>query len=303
MLPATFPDLRAIDLFVAVVRLGSVSRAAQEHGISQPSASGRLRTLERQLGVKLLSRGPGGSVPTDEGILVAEWAGALLRSAGEFASSASSLKERQRGRLRLVASFTVAEYLLVAWMTRFLRSHSSVSVTLDVANSVTVAGRLRAGVADLGFIESPTVPEGLTAQVVAYDELIVVARPDHPWVEVGVLSVDVLLQTPLVLRERGSGTRQVLEDAAVSAGYAAPRASLELGSTAAVRSAVLDGSGPTVVSRLAAGEDLATGTLVEVPVEGIDLTRQLRAVWLTETGPSSMASLLLAQIPALEHDA
>ena len=83
-LPPTFPELASLDLFVSVIELGSVSQAAAAHGVTQPSASSRIKHLERQLGMQLLDRGPGGSRPTDAGVVVAGWAEGILRAAHEL---------------------------------------------------------------------------------------------------------------------------------------------------------------------------------------------------------------------------
>jgi len=117
-----FPELASLDLFVSIVELGSVSRAAKAHGIAQPSASSRLRHLERQLGMQLVTRSPSGSVPTDAGVVVAGWAEAILRSAHELKAGLEAFQAEQVGRLRVTASFTVAEYLLPQLSNEFMKA-------------------------------------------------------------------------------------------------------------------------------------------------------------------------------------
>ena len=173
-LPASFPELASLDLFVSVVELGSVSRAAAAHGVSQPSASSRIKHLERQLGMRLLDRGPSGSLPTDAGVVVAGWAETILRAAHELEAGLSAFQAAQAGRLRIVASFTIAEYLLPQWLDRFSRDHPRDSIALEVANSTTVIDRLRHGAADLGFIETPSELDGLDEAIVGNDELVTV---------------------------------------------------------------------------------------------------------------------------------
>ena len=237
----SFPELASLDLFVSVVELGSVSRAAAAHGVAQPSASGRLRHLERQLGMQLLDRSPSGSVPTDAGVVVAGWAEAILRSAHELRVGLSAFQAEQAGRLRVAASFTIAEYLLPQWLERFSREHPGDSVALAVHNSTAVIERLRSGEAELGFIETPSATRDLDHRIVARDELIAVVSPNHPWAAQRSVPVEALAATPLVTREAGSGTREALEAALAAQGLGPPTALLELGSTAAVRSAVIYG--------------------------------------------------------------
>ena len=275
----SFPQLASLDLFVSVVELGSVSRAAAAHGVAQPSASSRLRHLERQLGMKLLERSPSGSTPTDAGVVVAGWAEAILRSAHALKAGLDAFQAEQAGRLRIAASFTIAEYLLPQWLGRFARAHPGDSVALEVANSTSVVERLHAGSADLGFIETTSGLTDLAEQLVGTDELIAVVAPNHPWAKRRTVPVEALSATPLVTREAGSGTREALEAALAKLDLGPPTAILELGSTSAVRSAVLDGNSPTVISRLAVAAELESGALVEIEVKDLTITRSLRAVW------------------------
>ncbi len=292
-LPASFPDLASLDLFVSVIELGSVSRAAEAHGVTQPSASSRIKHLERQLGMKLLDRGPGGSVPTDAGVVVAGWADAILRAAHELNAGLSAFRAEQIGRLRIAASFTIAEYLLPQWLDRFSRDHPRDSIALDVANSTTVVERLRHGGADLGFIETPSELSGLDQAVVGHDELVTVVAPSHPWATRRSVPVEALAATPLVMREAGSGTREALEQALAGLGLGAPSAVLELGSTSAVRAAVVHGNAPTVISRLAVAGELETEQLVEIDVSDLSITRELRAVWPAGSELPTLARALL----------
>lgn len=292
----SFPELASLDLFVSVVELGSVSRAAAAHGVAQPSASSRLRHLERQLGMKLLERSPSGSVPTDAGVVVAGWAEAILRSAHELKAGLEAFQAEQAGRLRVVASFTIAEYLLPQWLGRFAREHPGDSVALEVANSTSVIERLRGGNADLGFIETTSEVEGLDEQLVANDELVAVVAPGHPWAKRKAVPVEALAATPLVMREAGSGTREALEAALSAIDLGPPTAILELGSTSAVRSAVIDGNSPTVISRLAVADELAAGSLVEIAVEGLVIERSLRAVWSQRHPLPPLAAQLLESL-------
>lgn len=298
-LPPTFPDLAALDLFHSVVQLGSVSRAAAEHQITQPSASSRIRHLERQLSMRLLDRSPTGSLPTPEGAVVAGWVKVLLTSADELRAGVDALNAERTGLLRLAASFTIAEYLLPQLLEKFLRHRNDDSVSLDVINSAAVIDRLGRGTVDLGFIESP-IDTVMNEQTIATDDLIVVASPQHPWSRRSMVPLEALLTTPLVLRESGSGTRETFTHHLEQLGYEAPMAALELGSTSAVRAAVSNGAHPTVISRLAVDADLAAGTLVEIHIPGLEITRQLRAVWPKRATLPPLAESLLRRLPDLD---
>ena len=295
-LPPGFPELAALDLLRSVVALGSLSRAADAHGITQPSASSRIRTLERQLGITVLDRSPTGSRPTPDGQLVAGWANTVLDAATAMHTGVEALRARHAGLLRIAASYTIAEYLLPPWLDRFLADRPDDSVTLEVTNSRAVLDRLESGTVDLGFIESPTAPANVHQQVVGSDRLVLVVSPRHPWAADRSITLATLAVTPLVLRERGSGTRDALHEELVRNGHDAPTSALDLGSLSAVRIAVINGSSPTVISHLAVKDDLAAGSLVEVAVEGFTVQRRLLAVWARRHDPSQLAGELLEHL-------
>jgi DNA-binding transcriptional LysR family regulator len=299
-LSPTTPELSALDLFVSVVKLGSLSKAADAHRIAQPSASTRIRSLERQLGITLLERSPTGSVPTTAGSLVAGWAEGVLRSANELNAGVAALKARRAGRLRVAASFTIAEYLLPPLLEQFLRNRDQDSIKLEVANSSAVLERLEARTADLGFIESPDAAPAMDEQVVAFDRLIAVVGRSHPWAKRDSVPLEALATTSLTVREAGSGTREALEAALGALGYDPPASALELGSTSAVRAAVMAGGPPTVISHRAVLADLEAGSLFEVGVPGLRIERRLRAVWPTDVELPPLAEALLAHIPGVQ---
>ncbi|MFF9313728.1 LysR family transcriptional regulator [Streptomyces sp. NPDC014748] len=285
------PDLGALELLLAVARLGSLGGAARELGITQPAASSRIRSMERQLGLALVDRSPRGSRLTDAGALVTDWARRVVEAAEAFDAGTQALRDRRDSRLRVAASMTIAEYLLPGWLIALRGHRPDTAVSLLAGNSATVAERLLAGEADLGFVEGVSVPAGLDSVVIAHDRLIVVAAPAHPWARRRrPLDAAELAATPLILREKGSGTRQVL-DAALG-GLARPL--IELSSTTAVKAAAVSGAGPAVLSELAVGDELTLRRLVTVPVEGVALRRALRAVWPAGHRPAGPARELLS---------
>lgn len=285
------PDLGALELLLAVARLGSLGAAAREVGITQPAASSRIRSMERQLGVALVDRSPRGSSLTDAGALVTDWARRVVEAAAAFDAGAQALRHRRDSRLRVAASMTIAEYLLPGWLLALRSQRPDTAVSLLAGNSTTVAERLLADEADLGFVEGLSVPAGLDSTVIAHDHLIVVTAPTHPWARrQRPVPAAELASTPLILREEGSGTRQVLDVAL--GGLARPL--IELSSTTAVKASAVSGAGPAVLSELAVGEELSMRRLVRIPVEGVTLARDLRAVWPTGHRPTGPARELLS---------
>src|SRR5699024_399590 len=154
----------------------------------------------------------------------------------------AALRRERSAQLRVAASMTVAEYLVPAWLATFRRSHPDVGLDLAVLNSDDVVADVAAGRHDLGLVETTRLPSRVHSMVVGRDELWVVVPPQHPWTQRSRrLTLAELARTPLALREPGSGTRRVLEDALAEHGLAAADPAAELSSNAAVRIAAAAG--------------------------------------------------------------
>ncbi|ANZ40145.1 LysR family transcriptional regulator [Lentzea guizhouensis] len=293
-LPPRVTDLTSYELLLSVAELGSIGRAAKAHGMSQPSASERLRVLEARVGVALLERTSRGAQLTTAGQLVAGWAAPVLTKAADLDAGITSLRADRQSHLKVAASLTVAEYLLPAWLIALRAVSPDTATVLTAGNSVHVAEQVLADRADLGFIESTDLPAGLDSRVVGHDELVLVVAPGHPWSRRRKITAARLAATPLISREPGSGTRQALRSALRGVDLeitAEPL--LEMSSTTAIKAAVIGGIGPAVLSAHAVAADLATRTLVRVEVGDLDLARALRAVWTRGRTPRGPASDLL----------
>lgn len=291
--PASAPDLRALELLDSIAELGSLGRAAARHGMTQPAVSQRMSQLERTLGLSLLRRSRTGTTLTPAGEQVATMARRVLREMRALMAGVTALAGEEGARLRVAASLTVAEYLMPGWLSALHSESPDVVLALAVSNSSKVLGLVRDGSADVGFVEGNQSPlDGLCAVTVRADHLVVVAYPGHPWTrrKAPVTGAE-LAAADLIVREPGSGTREVLDNALNSWGGA--HSWLELGSTATILAAARRGEGPAVLSALAVAEDVDTGRLAVVRTEGVDLSRVLRAVWADGRRLSPVAGRLL----------
>jgi DNA-binding transcriptional LysR family regulator len=300
-------DLGALRALREVGRHGSIAAAAAVLGVSQQALSARMRTLERSMDITLLARTPTGSHLTEQGQLVVGWAEDVLDAADRLEAGVRSIRSGVSHRLAIAASQTVAEHLVPHWLVE-LRSIEQASaeqagnghaiagqapnnlptvVELTVANSAGVIELVRDVKVRLGFIETPHLPADLVTAHLRDDEMLVVTAPGHPWARRRrPLSLAEIAATPLVMREAGSGTRVTLTDyLAAQHPPLTARIAMELGTSAAVRSAIAAGVGPGVLSRLAVRDDLVLGRLVAIEVAGPPLTRQLTAVWRPDLDP------------------
>lgn len=295
-LSSHIPQLSAFEIFLAIARTGSLAAAGREFGLTQQAVSARLASIEAQTGIALVIRTPRGSQLTPAGVVVAEWADRLLDVAQYVDAGLASLRAERRKRVNVAASLTIAEQLMPRWLVSLQVAASRLGATtpeviMTATNSDQAIAAVRDGKADLGFIETPHPPKELRSKVVAHDELVLIVPPDHKWaIRRRSITAVELIQTPLVTREQGSGTRDALTAALRKAlGEPAQQAHpvLELSSAAAVRAAVAAGAGPAVMSRLAVADDLAIGRLRTVPIGQLDLRRQLRAIWVGGRTPAA----------------
>ncbi|MGH3447262.1 MAG: LysR family transcriptional regulator [Nocardioidaceae bacterium] len=271
------PDIRTLRLLIAVAELGSLSAAARRTGIAQPNASRLLRGAEADLGLSLVLRQHTGSVLTDDGRVVVEWARSVVASADELMDAAKALRHAHLSNLTVSASMTVAEYLMPGWLAAFHRQHPNVEVSLGVHNSQEVCDEVTGGAADVGFVESPSVAPGLKRQTVTHDRLVVITSSDHPWSRRRKpITTTELAATPLIVREPGSGTRGTLDRALAHHTPVDPL--LQLSSNAAIKVSVQAGLAPAVLSAHAVGAELRSGSLKEVATDAA-LRRPIRAVW------------------------
>jgi DNA-binding transcriptional LysR family regulator len=290
------PDVRSLDLLRSVGELGSIRQAAILHNISQPAASMRLRTLELTLDLQLLDRSHGRAQLTSAGVAVVRWSEEVLTPLRELLLGTQALRAAGKTNLRVAASMTVAEYLIPGWLQRLRTAHPGILVSLQMGNSQHCIEIMTRGDADIGFIEGPRAPRGLSSRVVRSDDLVVIVAPSHEWAgRKTPLRAKELSATPLVLREVGSGTREVFETTMASHGLSTLPC-LELGSTTALKSAVESGAGAGILSRLAVSSEIRDGRLVVMAMRDLSLNRSIRAVWSKERPLGTLARQLLRQI-------
>ena len=281
-------------LFRAVAEAGGFSRAAEVVHVSQPAISMQVAELEAFFGTPLFDRLPRGVRLTDAGTTLLAYAQRIATLEGEAERAMRELRGLERGRLSLGASMTIGGYLLPAVLGEFRRRHPGVELQLAIANTETIKIRLLDGTLDLALTEGmPPQDEDLSTRVFREDELIVIAPANHPFVKPAPgkrtprpITARQLCGQPLILREPGSGTREVLLRALADSGAEPGEVVLTLTNTEAIKRAVLAGLGLAAVSRLCVTLELAGCLLVEVPTRGLKLRRSLYEVTVRGRQPS-----------------
>jgi DNA-binding transcriptional LysR family regulator len=263
-------SLRQLEVFLAVARDQSVSRAAATLAMSQSAVSGSLAELERQFDVRLFDRVGKRLRLSELGHRVRASAEALLAGALEFERA---LADRTiAGALRVGATLTIGNYVAVPLMARFMREHPDVTMTLAIANTEEIARRAANFEIDVGLVEGELHHADLEVVPWRSDELVVFAAPHHPLAKKRTLSDDDLRRAHWIVREPGSGTRQTFERALHDL-LPELRIALALEHTEALKAAVAAGLGIGCISRIALEDSFERGTFKRCRVPHRDFRR------------------------------
>jgi DNA-binding transcriptional LysR family regulator len=261
--------LRQLEIFVAVYREQTVTRAATRIGLSQAATSQALAELENLLERRLFDRHGRRIAPNSAGRQ-------LLPAAIEVLDRVSDLEAGVSHRpldAKLYASLTAGNYMLPSLISRFARRHPDARFHVAIGNTERVVASLLHFESDAGWIEGSARHPDLEAFPWREDELVIVARPDHPLAGRRAV-VEDLARARWVLREPGSGTRAVFEDA-IEGKFRLAEVPVELGGIGAIKRSVMAGAGLGCISRSAVEPELKAGQLRRVYSPQLDLRRQI----------------------------
>lgn len=284
-------DGASLRLFLDVVELGSVSKAAVRHHMAQPSATARLQKLERQLGVQLLDRAPTGSTATAAGVRLAPACADVVAALGALVERAESVVAEHQ-RLLVAVTRHVADHFLPAWVEA--AGLDDVRVDLVEGDTLFVARAVRAGEADVGFTEGPSAPVGLRSHVAAREEVVGVVGRRHRWhgLRRAVPARDVVAAV-LALPPPGSGTLDVVTEALAPFQYGEVGARVEVATSAAARISALNGPAIAFLPRCRVANELASGALSAVPIRDVRIEQPVRVVWRGARPPARAARQLV----------
>ena len=267
--------IRQLEVFLAVARTGSVSRAGDELAMSQSAVSGSLADLERQFDVRLFDRLGKRLQLSDVGRALRSRAEAIFDQARELESALA--KQTDDARLRVGATLTIGNYVVVPLMARYMREGHGALIRLDIANTETITRRVANLELDVGLIEGELAHPELVITPFRDDELVVFAAPTHPLAKKRRVSDADLRSADWIVREHGSGTRQAF-DRAMTGILPELHLALELPHTEVIKRAVEAGLGVGCVSRLALADAFHARTLKPCPVPHRDFHRRFYTV-------------------------
>jgi DNA-binding transcriptional LysR family regulator len=288
-------DLHQIEIFCSLIKFRSFSKAAEALYLTQPTVSGHIKNLETELGTRLLDRIGKRVVPTEAGEVLFRSGQKLLALRDQARDEIKGLSGGIAGLLRIGASTIPGAYILPSRIGAFKKKFPDVSIHLDIGDTASVTGAVLRGDLHIGVVGAHPDDSHLETHSYLKDELVIAVHPKHPWAKKKNISVEVLAGEPFVLREKGSGTRQIMEDRLNRAGitFEDLNAVAVAGSSDAVRQSVKAGLGVSILSIRALQDDIKASRLAAVRIKGIPLERNFFIIMLKGKSRSPLCRAFL----------
>ena len=255
---------RSLQVFQAVAKAKSFTRAGEMLHMSQPAVSAQVMQLEHQFSTRLFDRAHNRVHLTEVGERIYPYATAILDYYAELDEAVRELSTEAESELVIGASTTVAEYILPDRLASFCSKHPKILVRMSVGNTEAMVAKLLENRIDIGVVEGAVTNKTLTAVAFDRDELVAIMAPDHPLARASTVSAIDLARYPLVSRETGSGTREMVHEYLCKHGVDTGKlnVAMTLGSLEAIKRAVSRGVGIAVLSAAAVRKERALGDLI-----------------------------------------
>ncbi|MBI2087629.1 MAG: LysR family transcriptional regulator [Deltaproteobacteria bacterium] len=275
-------DLHKLEVFYWVAEFKSFSLAADHLSLRQPTVSAHIRELEGNLGAKILNRIGGEITPTALGQVLLERARSLLALKRETVAALHDFQGRVLGELRIGGSNIPGEYILPHKLGAFVRKYPEVRPVLRIGDSAGIVEAVLDGKVELGYVGFKGGDARLHFHGIWKDEMVLAVPKDHPWARLKAVDLNDLREEGFISRERGSGTLRSFRRLLLRKGQEPEkllRVIMELGSTAAVKEALIAGLGISILSQTSIQRELEDGLLKIVPIRGLKLERDFYQVY------------------------
>jgi DNA-binding transcriptional LysR family regulator len=295
-------NLYHLRVFQTVAEHEHITRASEELILSQPAVTKIIQSLEHETGLELIERHGRRIVLTHAGHVLHSYARRMFALEREMEEALAVLQDVEAGEIKLAANTTTGVYLLPPIVARYRTLYPQVTLHIDILNSHEIIEQTVNWTLDFGLVEGDpsTLPPGLHVDVFARDELVLVVAPDHRWSGLDELSPESLREEELLLREQGSGIREVIEHALLLHRVQV-RPLFTLPDNEAIKQMVKSGVGAAIVSALAVQRELVSGDLIRIQITGVDLRPQLSLVRRTDKQLSRAAQAFCALLQSADE--
>ncbi len=267
-------NLSQLKAFLAVAQDRSFSRAAEKLYLTQPAVSKQIQALEEALGMRLFDRVGRSILLTQAGNILHDHAHIAFQTLEEARETINQLRGLQRGHLRISAASTIGTYMLPQPLGELKAQFPGIEISLAITNKARVVQQVLSHEVELGFVGPPVEPAELEMEEYLLDELVLIMAPTHRLAREESVGVAELVEEVFILREQGSGTREIMEEELGRVRVSLKKA-MELGSTEAIKQAVAANLGVSIVSKFAISLEILQGRLAVARLPELNLRRQL----------------------------
>jgi DNA-binding transcriptional LysR family regulator len=274
--------MQQLEALIHLVEERSFSRAAKRMHLTQPSLTKHIRNMEEALGTKVVNRASRNLALTPEGKVLYDYARRIVRLRDEARERVLRLRETESGDILIAASTIPATYILPYAIAGFRKKHPRIRTTVRTADSSDVIETVLDNGAEIGFVGKKPSGGKLIAEELWKDRLVLAVPAGHSWAKRRSIRVAELSGAPFVIREKGSGTREALEECLrETGGPGLPHLNIaaELGSSEAVKEAVIAGLGISVISVHAIRRELKSNILTALAIEGCPIERSFYLIY------------------------
>jgi DNA-binding transcriptional LysR family regulator len=278
--------LQQMEALIYLVEEGSFSRAAKKMLLTQPALTKNIQNIEDCLDVRLVNRSTTGIALTQDGKIIYEYARRIVKLRNEATEKILTLHENTSGSIYVTASTIPATYILPRALSAFRKKHSDIRVYIKTADSEEAMNMVLDKETEIGCIGKKPHNKKMAAEPLWKDRLVLAVPKGHRWLKKKSITLNELSQEPFIAREKGSATRDVLES------YLKETKSIslsqldvcgELGSSEAIKEAIIAGLGVSIISIHAIKRELAADTLFEVPIQGLKMERNFYLIYPRQT--------------------
>ena len=278
--------LQQMEALICLVEEGNFSRAAKKMLLTQPALTKNIQNIEELLTVRLVNRSTAGISLTPEGKIIYEYAQRMVKLRNEATDKIIRLQDNTSGSIYITASTIPATYILPHALSAFRKKHADIKVFIKTADSEEAMNMVLDKEAEIGCIGKKPQNKKLAAEPLWKDRLVLAVSRGHRWLGKKSIMANELLQEPFIAREKGSATRDVLEaylKKTKSISLSQLDICAELGSSEAIKEAIIAGLGVSIISIHAIKRELAAGLLFEVPIAGLKMERSFYLIYPRQT--------------------
>ncbi len=274
-------DLHHLKTFITLAKVGHFNRAAEELFLTQPAVSTHIKTLEDYYGFPLFQKFDQKYVLTEPGKILYAYAEKIFNILNEAKRSLDGFNKLEFGSLFIGASSNIGVYMLPGLLGKFKKRFPKVDINVSIGPTYQIEAKMLSNEIDIGIVEAPTRSAEIVSGFQWEQNLVLIVSPLHHWARLKQIEPSQLKNEPFVVGEKGSGTRKVMEEA-LGGVVKEMKVFLELGSTEAVKKAVEENLGISIVMECSVARELKLKALKKVMISGVNLKKRVSVIHLKE---------------------